>query len=153
MTGSNNTINAYCVQLYFKLWNPNQLRFAGKPHHHHHHQATSSEYVAMLSQTNISRAIRAERRERNQWSGVRRRLLFRCSIHSLQNTKCWSLSVKKRTRIIDSNKQNRHFIEKSIERATWLLETKTLICSLMFSTIAIYFIDSEWGLENINQKT
>lgn len=64
------------------------------------------------------------------------------------NTKCWSLSVKM-ARIIDSHKKNRHFIEKSIGRATWLLENKTLICGLMFSTIDIYFIDSEWGLENI----
>lgn len=37
-------------------------------------------------------------------------------------------------------------------RATWLLESKTLIWSLMFSTTDVDFLDPESGLENINLK-
>ena len=57
--------------------------------------------------------------------------------------------------ITDSHKQNRPFIEereKNLLRATWLLESKTLIWSPMFSTTDVYFLDSEPGLENINLK-
>lgn len=47
------------------------------------------------------------------------------------------------------HKQNRHFIGKSMMRATWLLESKTLICSLAFSTIDVHLPGSK-GHENIS---
>lgn len=46
------------------------------------------------------------------------------------------------SRIISCNKQKRHFIEKSIEGATWLLKTKTLMSERMFFTMDSE--DSEW---------
>lgn len=113
----------------------------------------SSEFLATLSQK-MQEPASVEPLVLRDEEQINGQLFMQPSVSA--NTKCWSLSVKKNghNNRLPRAKQAIYWRKKkkNLLRATWLLESKTLIWSLMFSTTDVDFLDPESGLENINLK-